>query len=110
MPGKSLTHAATRPFKRKSRSPAVQTAEEELGFALPVTVIPWYRWEELLESGDVFARNVMRDHILLGGGPPVMKWDDCRRKGLIRKDSEAPSRVSARSFCEAAEEQLNRTV
>lgn len=67
MPGKSLTPAATRPLKRKSRLPALQTAEEELGFALPVTVIPWYRWEELLESDDVFARNVMRDHILLGG-------------------------------------------
>ena len=40
-----------------------------------------------------------------------MKWDDCRRKGLIRKDSEALSRVSAsiamaRRFATSAENTL----
>ena len=49
------------------RYDAVQSAEEELGFELQVTVIPWYRWEQMLESDDVFARNVFRDHILLAG-------------------------------------------
>ncbi|GAB7014860.1 nucleotidyltransferase domain-containing protein [Methanogenium cariaci] len=49
------------------RYDAVQAVEEELGFELQVTVIPYYRWEQMLESDDVFARNVFRDHILLGG-------------------------------------------
>jgi hypothetical protein len=49
------------------RYDAVQAVEEELGFELQVTVIPWYRWESLKETDDVFARNVLRDHILLGG-------------------------------------------
>ena len=49
------------------RYDVVQAAEEELGFELQVIVIPWYRWEEMLELDDVFARNVLRDHILLGG-------------------------------------------
>lgn len=48
---------------------AVQAAEEALGFELQVTVIPWYRWESLRESDDIFARNVICDHILLGGVP-----------------------------------------
>lgn len=46
---------------------AVQAAEEALGFELQVTVISWYRWEALKESGDIFTRNVICDHILLGG-------------------------------------------
>lgn len=49
------------------RYEAVQAVEEAIGVELQVTVIPWYRWEQLLESDDVFARNVLRDHILLGG-------------------------------------------
>jgi len=49
------------------RYDAVQAVEEELGFELQVTVIPYYHWEQMLESVDVFARNVFRDHVLLGG-------------------------------------------
>jgi uncharacterized protein (UPF0332 family) len=41
----------------------------------------------------------------------VMKWDDCRRKGLIQKDREAPARVTAslalaRRFATSAENTL----
>ena len=49
------------------RYDAVQAVEEEIGFELQVTAIPWYRWEQMLVSDDVFGRNVFRDHILLGG-------------------------------------------
>ncbi|MBT8508269.1 hypothetical protein AZH53_07610 [Methanomicrobiaceae archaeon CYW5] len=49
------------------RYDAVQAIEEELGFELQVTAIPYYRWEPMKESGDAFARSVMRDHILLAG-------------------------------------------
>lgn len=49
------------------RYDVVQAVEEELGFELQVTVIPYYRWEQMLVTDDVFARNVFRDHILLGG-------------------------------------------
>ena len=49
------------------RYDAVQAIEEELGFELQVTAIPYYRWEPMKESGDAFARSVIRDHILLAG-------------------------------------------
>ena len=40
-----------------------------------------------------------------------MKWDDCRRKGLIQKDQDAPARVPAsialaRRFATSAENTL----
>jgi predicted nucleotidyltransferase len=47
-----------------SRIPAI---EEQLGHELQVTVIPYYRWEELKQRQDTFVSGVLARHVRLHG-------------------------------------------
>ena len=41
--------------------------EHTMGHEVQVTVLPYFRWEELKRQGDSFAANVLARHILLAG-------------------------------------------
>jgi len=46
------------------RVPAI---EQEIGYELQVTVVPYHRWEEKKRTGDTFTTSVLARHILLAG-------------------------------------------
>jgi predicted nucleotidyltransferase len=45
----------------------VAEIEERIGHELHVTVIPYYRWEELKQQGDAFAASVIARHVRFHG-------------------------------------------
>ncbi|MCK4269840.1 MAG: nucleotidyltransferase domain-containing protein [Methanogenium sp.] len=61
-----LSNAATA-TSAAVQSDIVAAIEEETGFELQVTVLPWHEWEVMKEQGDPFAVNVLAGHVLLAG-------------------------------------------
>ncbi len=41
----------------------VPTQEAETGREVQVTVVPYYRWEQMKEEGDPFVASVLENHI-----------------------------------------------
>jgi predicted nucleotidyltransferase len=48
----------------------IQGIEHTMGHEVQVTVLPYFRWEELKRQGDSFAANVLACHILFAGAEP----------------------------------------
>jgi hypothetical protein len=45
----------------------IPALEAEVGHEIQVTVLPYFRWEELKRERDPFAMNVLSHHILFSG-------------------------------------------
>ncbi len=45
----------------------VPALEAETGREVQLTVVPYYRWEQMKEEGDPFVASVLRNHILVAG-------------------------------------------
>jgi len=45
----------------------VAVLEAETGREVQLTVIPYYRWEQMKEGGDPFVASVLQNHILVAG-------------------------------------------